>query len=284
MLPPATQIGVQPARKRAIETVADLIDDALDEGRDPSWVREGDPDPSASLEGSVVLRHAGLIAMRGGRWLPTRIAMKPIADKIEQPLYDALSLEIIVEKTSRKLLGLDPDNPELGSYAGGVVGAPTELELAISVDGVVVAEAKFLTGYAMLYVQDGATAQTIGTAAAKLSAFTAAAASSGMQSDASNDLITVQNPGLYQVSAVFSLLGTAGRTAKLRVRKNDVEVATQAGGNAVLAATAQACALSCQVSCDANDVLTVWAEADVDATSLTVVEGALTPLRIAQIQ
>jgi hypothetical protein len=98
--------------------------------------------------------------------------------------------------------------------------------------------------------------------------------------DHANDRITVSNAGPRLVTASFSVFGTAGRNVQLRLRKNDVEVAGlgcrlkfDGSGNLESASFAGI------VDCDQSDVLTVWAEADVNGTSLTIVDAALTVSR-----
>lgn len=280
---PTSQDLKFPARLRAIPAVGKLIDTALEVGRDPSWVLQGDPDPTAAEQGSVVLRHAGLVSMLGKQWRVARIGIngyRPMAGPRELELFDCLDLKITIEEQAGQLLGVDPGRPELGAFGGGPLASPSALSLSVSVDGLTVSEALFAPGYAMLYVQDGATAQTIGTTPAKMTGFTAQGISAGLEPDAANDRITVLDAGLYEVSGAFSVLGTAGRVAQLRLRKNDVEEAG-IGGRSTLAATAGSLSFAPGlVACEQGDVLTVYAEADVDATSFTPVDGSFLLRRV----
>ena len=266
-------------RLRAISAVGKLIDTALEVGRDPSWVLDGDPDPTAATEGSVVLRHAGLLSMEGKQWRVGRIGI----DRLQAAtgagrgldLFDGLDLKITIEERARQLFGVDPDHPELGGLGGGPLTSLSVLEATISVDGQTVAEAKFLTGYAMLYTQDGATAQTIGTAAAKLECFAAAGSASGIVPDFANDKITVQETGVYAVGLNLSATGTDGRLAQLRLRRNSVEV-DGFQGFVTLGTATRVAGFYGFVPCAASDVLEVYAEADVDATSITVMSAQFT--------
>jgi len=272
----------QAARSRALAFVADTIDHALELGRDPCWVVEDDPDPTALEQGSVLLRHAGLKSLHAGRWTPGRTLIRPWSpklDAVEGDLFDSLTTKLVFERVSEPLLGVNPAHPEFGEFGGASLGAPASLSLAVSVEGLTLSEATFPVGYAMLYVQDGADAETVGTTPAKLECFTGAGVSAGIEPDHANDRITITTAGVYDVQAAFSVLGTAGRTAELRLRKNSVEVAGL-GGRCVLAATVGPLAFAPGlVPCDAGDVLEVYAEASVDATSLTVVDGSLVVTR-----
>jgi hypothetical protein len=75
ILPPRTGVGTMPAIARAIPFVAHLIDSAIRRGRDPSYVIDGDPDAQATREGSVVIRHAGLMKLEGGQWRAGMVAI-----------------------------------------------------------------------------------------------------------------------------------------------------------------------------------------------------------------
>jgi hypothetical protein len=136
-------------------------------------------------------------------------------------------------------------------------------------------------GYGSIYVQDGAAAQTINIAPAKLTGFTVNGTSSNIIPDHTNDQLQVPLAGTYWVEGYFSFSGTAARTLQLRLRKQAAEVdgigcraKFNAGGDTV---TVSFCGL---VTCAASDILTVYAEADVDSSSLTLIDGALVARRV----
>lgn len=138
-----------------------------------------------------------------------------------------------------------------------------------------------LGGYASIYVQDGAAAQVVNIAPAKLTAFAANGVAAGCTPDAAQDQIMLNTAGRYRVSGTFSLSGTAARTVQLRARIQGLEVAG-VGGRCKFNASGEVTkiAFSGIVDAAASDVLTVYAEADVDTTSITVVDGNLSAKRI----
>jgi hypothetical protein len=218
--------------------------------------------------------------MWGGQWSPTRLAIKP-AGGVPQAgwnvgLYDALQTEIIAKKLPDDVPGADPDHPEWGPHAGNSVVSPAQL--AVSLGGET-PQALFLVGYTMLYVQDGADPQTIGTTPAKLTAFDGKGQAVGVVADSANDQITVQNAGVYNVFVALSVKGASGRTATLRLRRNNVAV-DGARADAELSAGAAALSFYAQVGCAEGDVLELWAEADQDGALLTVVSGTFAVTRI----
>ncbi len=137
-------------------------------------------------------------------------------------------------------------------------------------------------GYAWIYVESGAVAQTVNIAAAKLTGFAAAGTpSNGPVPDAVNDQITTPIAGDYLVEGDFALTATAARTVQFQLRKNGVAVAG-ARSRAKFNASGDLLELSFAglVTCAANDVLTVYAAADVDGSSITLVDGSLIVRRI----
>lgn len=139
-----------------------------------------------------------------------------------------------------------------------------------------------LGGYASIYVEDGAVAQTVDQAAAKLTGFAANGAASGCTPDHTQDQIALNTIGRYLVDGTFSLSGTADRTVQLRARLNGLEVAG-VGGRCKFNASGDVATLAfggVVIAAAPGDELTVWAEADVDGTSITLVDGNLTAKRI----
>lgn len=138
-----------------------------------------------------------------------------------------------------------------------------------------------LGGYGSIYVEDGAVAQTVNIAAAKLTGFAANGESSSIVPDHGDDELNVPVAGTYWVEGHFSFSGTAAGTFQLRLRKQGVEVAG-IGCRAKLNATGDAVSVSFAglVACAAADILTVYAEADADASSLTLIDGALVAKRV----
>jgi hypothetical protein len=278
VLPPTDQFKLLEQRRPAMHAVAAVIEAACRWGRDPSFIIPGDPDESAADEGSVLLRHAGWQGITPGRWLPSKIAIQVGADtRAPVKLRDCVDTKVVVEERVEQRYGTDPEDP--GAGFGAPFVAPTQAQGVFTVDDVVVAEMLELIGYGMLYVQDGSTAQTIGTVPAKVTGFTSAGPSGGVSASSSEDKLTVDNPGRYSVAASFAVTGTPGRVAQLRLRRNGVEV-PGVGGRVTLAAAVATVAVCGIVECAAGDELTVYAEADVDATSLTLIDAAFVIARV----
>jgi hypothetical protein len=275
----ATDQFKQAKRESFAHLVGKVIEQACRVGRDPSFQIEGDPDPSAPDEGAVLLRHTGFSSVTPDRWMLGRIGIEIGAqggkrELLSRPVVDT---KIAVEERVEQRFGIDPDNPSAG-YGAPFVG-PSQIQGEFTVDDVVVAEFRGLIGYGMLYVQDGAAAQTIGTTPAKFAGFASAGPVAGAVASVSEDKITVESAGRYLVGLTFSATGTAGRVAQLRLRRNDVEV-EGAGGRVTLASAPVAGSFNAIVECAAGDELTIYAEADVDATSLTVIDADFVLARV----
>jgi hypothetical protein len=133
-----------------------------------------------------------------------------------------------------------------------------------------------LGGFGSITVQDGAAALVIGTTPVKLDKFTANGPSSSVVPDHTADSISTPVAGRYLVTGSFSFSGTAARTVQLRLRKQVAEV-DGIGCRAKINASGDTVSVSfCGlVTCAASDVLNVYAEADVDATSMTLIDGSL---------
>lgn len=131
VLPPTTQIGKQPARSRAISQVAKLIGTAFRRGRDPSYIIEGDPDPQAATEGSVVIRHAGAMRIDCGRWRSGTIAIKRMPRAEDAHLFDACIGAIRLTEHIKELPGVAVPavvGPTLENVFPAAVRATTTVE------------------------------------------------------------------------------------------------------------------------------------------------------------
>jgi hypothetical protein len=138
------------------------------------------------------------------------------------------------------------------------------------------------SAYGSIYVQDGATAQTsIGTTATLLTGFAANGESSGVTPNHADDELNIGVDGAYLATGCFSFSGTASRTFQLRLRKSGSEVAgigcrvtLDASGNTTSASFVGI------VACEADDILTVYVEADAADSSLTLIDAALGVKRV----
>ena len=137
-------------------------------------------------------------------------------------------------------------------------------------------------GYGWIYVENGGAAQTVNTAAAKLTAFVNnGAPSNGPIPDNANDYLTVPVAGDYMAEFSASFSGTASRTFQLQLRKNGLAVPgvrcrTKLNGTGDVTEVS----FVGLVTCAANDQLSVFAAADVDGSSITVVDAALALKRV----
>lgn len=136
-------------------------------------------------------------------------------------------------------------------------------------------------GYGSIHVQDGATPQSVGTTPAKLTGFVQNGPASGATPDASDDEIAVDVTAAYWAEGHFSFTGTASRTFQIHLRVNGVE-SSGACGRAKTNTSGELVhvSFSLPVELIAADVVSVWAEADVDASSMTLVDGSLALKRL----
>lgn len=139
-----------------------------------------------------------------------------------------------------------------------------------------------LGGYAEIYVDGGAVAQSIGTTPATLTAFdTDGVYDQQATPAASADKITFNTAGVYEITLCpLSFSGSANATITMQFAIDDVAV-----GRAVerkLGATGDigAASLSALRTCAANEVLTVLVSADADSKSVTVKHASLRVKRI----
>jgi hypothetical protein len=251
----------QVQRRPIFWALQNVLDQALREERDPGWIVEGDTDPLAATEGSWLLDAAGLKAISIADWADTTIAIGIGTEEgATKRTFPALSIRLVFERVvERSVEGIASD---------------ADLDLKVTVDGFLASHHIDVFQFAMIYVQDGAVAQTIGTAATKLTGFAANGLSRGIVADHVNDRLRVVEGKTHRVQGSFSLSGTTGRIVQLRLRKNGVEV-PGIGGRATMTGGAVAIGFAGPIDCAANDELTVYAEADVDSTSITLIDGAL---------
>lgn len=80
-----------------------------------------------------------------------------------------------------------------------------------------------LGGYASIYVDGGAVAQSLTSTAAKLTAFTAAGPARGAAGSHANDDITINVDGLYRVSMSASLFASVATLVDLELFKGGVK-------------------------------------------------------------
>lgn len=134
-----------------------------------------------------------------------------------------------------------------------------------------------LGGYGSIYVEAGATPETVGTTPVELAAFAANGAASGVTPDHAGNRLVVLVAGDYLADFNATFTGTASREVRFKLRKNAAEVTgvPRAEQKLDAAGAKTNASFSGVVTCAANDVLEVYAEADVDATSLTIKEATL---------
>lgn len=156
-----------------------------------------------------------------------------------------------VEKTLAALL--------LNHQSGIPAPAQAVRDLLISVFG----------GYASIHVIDGAAAQLLGTSPAKLTGFAADGPEIGSNGDHTNDQITIGCAGAYLVSFNGSFSGDAA-TYTLRLRKNGAAEGSLACGVTLVGGSDQKhIGFAGIVQLSANDVLTIFGEADQAAKNIT---------------
>lgn len=140
-----------------------------------------------------------------------------------------------------------------------------------------------LGGYGSVYVEGGVTPETVGTTPLELAAFAANGISSGVTTDHAGNRLIPLAAGDYEVKFSVSFTGTAGREIRFKLRKDAAEVAGVPKAEAKLdAAGAKTNAqFTGQFTTAASGVLKVYAEADVDGTSLTVKECSFAIKRLS---
>ncbi len=130
--------------------------------------------------------------------------------------------------------------------------------------------------YGSISVLDGSTQQDNPDTGAKLTCFAANGSASGVTPDHTDDSLTVLVAGVYDVNMSVSFSGSGTRTFKFRLRVNGIEsiygcTRKLGTGGDVGAAGFHAPG----VTLAANDVVTVYVEADNSTADLTVVDAAL---------
>lgn len=127
VLPPASQIGTMPARARALGFIAKVVDAALRRGRDPAFIIDGDADPQSAVEGSVVIRHAGLTKLECTKWRSGQIAIQKFGGD-HRELFPAMIAELTIAEIFQDLPGTAvPD----------ALGPTAELTTAAAIDATI---------------------------------------------------------------------------------------------------------------------------------------------------
>lgn len=136
--------------------------------------------------------------------------------------------------------------------------------------------------YGCLYVQDGATPQSLTTSPAKITGWASVGNEAGVVGSHSNDLLTVGSAGIYMVTLHASILVAAAVKYQLRLRINTVE-ATGAGCCVELTAADKIdVSFALPVSLAASDELTVYGESDEGGgANLTLIDAQFIAHRIA---
>lgn len=137
-----------------------------------------------------------------------------------------------------------------------------------------------LGGYASIYAASAASPQLLGTTPAKLTGFAANGPSAGATPDHANDQITIGVTGVYWVEFSACVSGDAA-TYLAKLRKNgNVEGTLLAECKPGAGTDIERLGFAGPVSLDANDVLTVYGEADSSAKNLTIRSATLAVKRI----
>jgi hypothetical protein len=169
--------------------------------------------------------------------------------------------------TQRSLIDL------LARLADNVAGDISEQDLrdlAVSIFG----------GYGGICVTGSPGAQGVNIAAAKLTAFDANHASSGVTPDHANDKLTIGVDADYHVTFDVSLLGSANRTFTFQLYKGGAPVAGAftkrklSGGTDV-----GSCSLQTVAAFVASDELDIRVSADQDGQSITIQSGVFSVKR-----
>jgi hypothetical protein len=136
--------------------------------------------------------------------------------------------------------------------------------------------------YGKLYTADASASLSVSTTPIKMTLWAANGLSAGTTPDHTNDQITVGTAGVYHVVAQFSFSGAANAAFHLHLRNNTVEV-PEIGTQRKLGAGGDigSCSFTGLTSCSANDVLTVYVEADGASKTFTLGDGQLVVHRIA---
>lgn len=154
----------------------------------------------------------------------------------------------------------------LADNATGNISAQDMRDLLVSLFG----------AYGSIFVEGGVTAQSVGTNPAQLTAFATNGPASGFLVDHTADQIVVPADGIYDISACFSFTGDS--TVALygfELRNNGLQVAGGLRTTTKVATTeVRSCSFSGLLECDANDILTVYADADA-TRNLTVNHATL---------
>ncbi len=133
--------------------------------------------------------------------------------------------------------------------------------------------------YGSIYLIDGAFAQVLGLVSAKLTGFAAAGVATGVEPDAGDDEILINLAGVYWVEFSACATGDAA-TFTVRLAKNGAAEGTLADSDKIAAGDVAQFHFAGPVQLAANDLLSVYGEADAGAKSLTLKHGRLAIKRI----
>jgi hypothetical protein len=135
--------------------------------------------------------------------------------------------------------------------------------------------------YGAMYVFGGATAQSLTTTSAKITAFTTNGISDNTTPLASSDQITVAIAGDYHISCTITLTGTSTHVYIFRPAINGTVVAN-VGTRFTNAGTAQfQLAFACLSTLAASDVVTLYGESNQGGGSnVTVIDAQLIVRRV----
>lgn len=135
--------------------------------------------------------------------------------------------------------------------------------------------------YAEILVQEGVTSQAITATPVKMTGFATNGLAVGCSPDATNDDITIDVAGIYDVSLTCSFSGDANDNYYLSIRKNGADAGlaflerTLGPGGDVGSASTQG-----RVNCAATDVISVYVWSDTGGTSFVPHQASLTVKRI----
>jgi hypothetical protein len=101
---PRAEQDQQRRRAPILPALGKLIDLMIDRGRDPSYVRADDPDPTKTAQGTVLLRAAGLVWLKSVSWTKTTLAIQ-MGQGAMSNTYQALDVKL--ELQEQEIQGYD---------------------------------------------------------------------------------------------------------------------------------------------------------------------------------
>lgn len=135
-------------------------------------------------------------------------------------------------------------------------------------------------GYGSLSVFEGSTQQDNPDTGAKLTCWTTNGEASGATPSHSDDQITIDVDGTWDIAFQASFSGTLNSTVKFRLRKNGTELnfgCTRKLGNIDVGS---ASFISCGVPLVATDILSIYVEMDGATDDITIVDAQLRVHRV----